>query len=85
MNLLLRLDMLTLHMLSGPIHMFDALTGWHIAPDIKQTTSDLKFRAKRVIDHLETIKDKVTGKTKKKINKYLNQLKNIFGKYLHEV
>jgi hypothetical protein len=27
MNLLLRLDMLTLHMLSGPIHMFDALTG----------------------------------------------------------
>jgi hypothetical protein len=86
MDLFLRLDMLTLHMLTGPLHMFDALTGWHIAPDIQKKSQDIKHRAKRVIDHLEKIKDETTGKTKKKINKYLTQLKNIFqGTLTNEV
>ena len=29
-DFLLKLDMLTLHAITGPIHMIDAVTGWHL-------------------------------------------------------
>lgn len=33
-DFLLKLDMATLHLISGPIHLIDAITGWHLAPKL---------------------------------------------------
>lgn len=80
MELLFKLDMLTLHLITGPIHMIDALTGWHVAPDIKTKSKELQMRAKKVLDHLKAIKDEVKGPKKKKIETYFNNLYTLFKK-----
>ena len=35
-DLVVRLDVLTLHLISGPIHVIDALAGWDIAEKIRE-------------------------------------------------
>jgi len=35
LDFLLKLDAATLHLISGPIHFIDAVTGWHIAANIE--------------------------------------------------
>lgn len=77
---LLRLDMLTLHAITGPIHMLDAITGWHLAPNLKRKTTELKDRVKRVIDHLSAIKKEHDDKSiRKEINKMLGQFTDLFS------
>jgi|SRR6056297_228114 len=79
-DVLLRLDMLTLHAITGPIHMLDAITGWHLAPNLKRKATDIKDRVKRVIDHLSTIKKEYTDdKVKKEVDRMLNQFKELFS------
>lgn len=38
-DFILKLDMLTLHVITGPIHMIDALTGWDLSVHIKKTAN----------------------------------------------
>jgi len=56
-DFLLKIDVMTLHLLTGPIHMIDALTGWEVAANIHGSAIKGK-------DHAERLK-KVFGELKK--------------------
>jgi hypothetical protein len=78
-DVLLRLDMLTFHTITGPIHMLDAITGWHLVPNLKRKVIDIKDRVQRVIDHLSNIRKEYTDdKVKKEVDKILNNFKGLF-------
>lgn len=58
LDFLLRLDQATMHLITGPIHMIDAVMGWHIWADIKTQASNIGTRIKDAFGNLiQTIKD----------------------------
>lgn len=78
LDVLFRLDLLTLHAITGPIHILDALTGWHIGPDLKKNAMEIDDRAKKVIEHMNVLISSTIGETKIKLVRFLKQLKNNF-------
>jgi len=75
-NFLIKLDMLTLHFITGPIHMIDALTGWHIGPKVLKDVGDLIDRAKKAIDNLIFVRNKSDDRTiKDKLSSYIKNIK----------
>jgi len=78
-DFLLKLDTLTLHLITGPIHTIDALTGTHIWANIKTKAETMMDKAKKAITYLESLKSDVEGRLKKQIQKYADSLKKIFG------
>ena len=78
-DFLLRLDVMTMHLVTGPIHMIDALTGTHLWADIKSKVEPAKERARKAIRSLEDLKDIVDGKLKGQVQKYSNALRRVFG------
>ena len=42
LDFLLNLDMATLHIVSGPIHTIDAITGWHLWANVKDKAKGAK-------------------------------------------
>jgi hypothetical protein len=48
-DFLLKLDMLSMHLLTGPIHMIDALTGWDLIANLKSHAG----KAENIIDSIE--------------------------------
>lgn len=79
-DFLLKLDALTLHAITGPIHMIDALTGWHIWAKVSKTSADIITRAKEAISHLESIATKIISQDiKSKIKEYIVRLKSLLG------
>jgi len=79
LDFLLKLDMLTLHLISGPIHQLDALTGTHIWANIKNKTKNVTDVAKDAIKKVENLKDHLEGQLKQQLQKYANALRRIFG------
>ena len=77
-DFLLRLDTLSMHLLTGPIHMIDALTGWHISPQIDKVVKDVSHRVNRAITHLEKITMEVPKNIVKKIQQYISGLRKTF-------
>lgn len=78
-DFLLRVDTLTMHLITGPIHTIDALTGTHIWADIKGKVEPAKKRATAAIKSLEDLKNSVEGKLKDQVQKYSNALRRVFG------
>jgi len=56
LDFLLRLDQATMHLITGPLHMIDALTGWHIWADMADT---IEGAADIVIKSISTAKSVV--------------------------
>jgi hypothetical protein len=79
LDFILRLDVLTMHLLTGPIHMLDALTGTHIWANVKGKVEALEVRAKTAIESLESLKIHVEGKIQTQIQKYSNALRRVFS------
>ena len=77
-DFLLKLDTLSMHLLTGPIHMIDALTGWHIAPRIQKKSKDITHRVDRAIAHLEKIAIEVPKNVAKKVQQYISGLRKTF-------
>ena len=77
-DFILKLDVLTLHMLTEPIHVIDALTGMHIGANIESAGKELTTRAKEAIISIENLKNKLEDKLKTKLQVYANALRNIF-------
>ena len=78
-DFLLRVDTLTMHLITGPIHTIDALTGTHIWADIKGKVKPAKVRAEKAINSLEDLKGHVEGKLKTQVQKYSNALRRVFN------
>ena len=84
-DVLLKLDILTLHVLTGPIHALNALTGWHISVNaMKNTAQDISQRAKKVLQHLKVLQADTVGETKKKLTRFDKQIKQVF-KYSSQI
>jgi len=79
LDFLLRLDAMTMHLITGPIHMIDALTGTHIWADIKGKVEPTQIRAKKAVETLEDLKNFVDGKLKNQVQKYANALRRVFA------
>ena len=77
-DFLLKLDMLTLHIISGPIHQLDALTGTHIWANIQKKTKNVTDAAKDAIEKIESLKDHLKGSLKPQLQKYSNALRRLF-------
>lgn len=84
-DFLLKLDTLTLHLLTGPLHMIEALTGWHIWSDIKKSTKDLKKRAEDALEQLKNISTGLAGKAKDALLNYIGKIKSLISMQTGEV
>lgn len=79
-DFLLKLDMATMHLVTGPIHMVDAITGWDLAANLKQAAHGAKnilgdfFKAIEQVT--STIKQVVTGTKQKTLLKSVDVLKH---------
>jgi len=72
-DVLLKLDQATMHFVTGPIHLIDAITGWHIGAAVgKATETTITQITKAVKTAKEIISDKVQN-TKLK-NKMLSNI-----------
>lgn len=60
LDFLLKLDILTLHYVTEPIHIIDAVTGWHIGAAIKTSIKKADNVIKQIKDAIKVVKDKVT-------------------------
>ena len=78
-DFLLRLDQISLHIFTGPIHIIDALTGWELAADLQSSGKDVSGRVKTAIDSLDNVKLDVGGSRVKRIDKIVLTLKKMFG------
>lgn len=59
-DFLLKLDQATLHLVTGPIHLIDSITGWHLWAAVKSTAEkagDVIVKIKQAID---TVKQGIT-------------------------
>ena len=58
LDFLLRLDQATMHLVTGPIHMIDAVMGWHIWADVKSHAGNMITRLKDAFSNMvQTIKE----------------------------
>jgi len=80
MDFLLKLDMATMHIVTGPIHFVDAVTGWDLMANLKHAAHGAKNALEDFFKAIEkvtdTIKTVVTGKRQQKLLKTVNVLKN---------
>lgn len=81
-NVLLKMDTLTLHAVTGPIHIIDAVTGWSIAPNIQSVVKDVDMKAKTALQHLKGLHQSIKSDTitHKKLQGVINKIKLLFVK-----
>lgn len=79
LDFLLKLDQATLHVVTGPIHMIDSLTGWHIWANVhKKAQSSLK-KAKEALSALMDAAKGAEDKVKKRLKAIMKNIASIFG------
>lgn len=80
LDFLLKLDTLSLHAVTGPIHMIDALVGWHIWPAVKknmQKVKDAKIRIQKALEELEDRAVLFSRKIRDKILTYVDKVRSL--------
>ena len=75
LDFLLKLDQATLHVVTGPIHMIDAITGWHIGAEVKKKVGNAMHAIEKAIKELKSHVSKVFNKMPEKIEK-VNELEH---------
>lgn len=82
MNVLIKVDLITLHAITLPLHVLDAITGWEVVPDLLHSSSEsISDNKNKVISALNSLLDvaKTTPKKiTKKVNSFVNKLKTVF-------
>lgn len=79
LDFLLRLDGLTLHTMTGPIHFIDNLTGWHIWAAVKKHAENFgDIAAKAIKDLAGVIKD-TDAEVKTKAKSLLHGIVRVLG------
>lgn len=80
-DFLFKLDVVTLGLLSSPISMIDAITGWNLLENLKSITKSIEERALEAIKSLEWISSNVPSDVKSRIQNYIKGLKNLLSKH----
>lgn len=78
-NFLYKLDSLSLGLISTPLKMIDAITGWHIAGEVSSRITPAIEKAKKAIEWLEQAEQNLEGKLRTQVQKYANALRRVFG------
>jgi len=79
-DFLMKLDRVTLHLTSEPIHMIEALTGWKIQAAVHKAYADTKDVTKKIHQALFTLEDaakEAVEPIKKKISAYIKQIRKL--------
>jgi len=85
LDFLLKLDQATLHIVTGPIHFIDAVTGWHLWAEIKNKSSVAADAVKEFLAHLKRAKEnllklfKGNAKLANNAKKNIEELEGYFG------
>lgn len=59
LDFLLKLDMATLHLVTGPIHTIDAITGWELWANIKKKAGQVKGIVDKIKEAIRFVKQKL--------------------------
>jgi len=59
LDFLLKLDMATMHIVTGPIHFVDAVTGWDLMANIKHAAESADDKLKIFYDAISKVKDSI--------------------------
>lgn len=79
-NILLKLDVMTLSMFTGPIEIIDVLTGWKLYDALKKKLKPLDDKAREAIKMIELIKHDLENPAFKiQAQKYSNALRRVFS------
>lgn len=81
LDVILKLDAATMHVITGPIHTIDAITGWHLWANVQKVANvagDIKKKVKDAIDTLKTMAKNVEGKIKSRIEKTVDVVDALF-------
>lgn len=77
-DFLLKLDQATLHLITGPIHSLEAITGWHIWANVQKAQKGVVKVAEKIKQAIQIIKsnisDLIGGKKKDQYIKYLDTI-----------
>ena len=78
-DVLLKLDVLTLHMVTGPLHIIEAVTGWNIVSKIQNKIEPVDKKVKHALKSLDDLKHDLTGEMKTQLLRYTNALRRVFN------
>ena len=78
-DVLLKLDMITLHAITGPIHVIDAITGWHLWADVHSKVQKIGDRVHNAVKILSDVNKEVTGKLHKRVDGIIKKIQSIFA------
>jgi len=78
-DLILRLDTLTLHLFTGPIHIIDAITGWHLGADLQNKAKTPNTHVKTAIDTIIKASNVIKDKPRRTLNRSIEKIKKIFA------
>jgi len=77
-DFLLKLDMATMHIVTGPIHFIDAVTGWDLMVNLKHAAEGAKSLLAAFYDAMKKVKDSIkkvlTGDHQNKMMSVANNL-----------
>lgn len=79
LDFLYKLDMATMHLVTGPLHLLDAWTGWHVAAALKHGTDDMLKKAKEALANLLDAAKGTADDVKKKLVGYMHGIAKLFG------
>ena len=79
LDFLLKLDMATLHVLTGPLHTIDAITGWHLWANVKDKADQGLKKAKEAIDNLIAVAKTAEQSVKDKLKRYMHGIAKLIG------
>jgi hypothetical protein len=77
-DFLLKLDMATMHVVTGPIHFIDAVTGWDLMADLKGAAETAKDKLNAFYNAMKKVKDSIavvlSGDKKQKMLKAASRI-----------
>ena len=78
-DLVIRADVLTLHMISGPIHIIDAITGFEIADKIREKAEIGSEKIKDAVEFIQRSSKKLPNPKTRRLEKSIRIIRRVFN------
>ena len=78
-DLVIRADVLTLHLISGPIHIIDAITGFEIAEKIREKAEIGSEKLKDAVELIQRSSKKLPVPKTRRLQKSIKTIKRVFN------
>ena len=84
-DILLKLDILSLHLVTGPLHIIEAVTGWNVLHNVQNKIEPVQKKIKHALHSLENLKHDLEGEMRVQLLRYTNGLRRVFdiGEFSH--